>query len=410
MLKQTWQMIGVGFVNWPDSELIVITVRPKAELLLIVRRERGIKETGRSCAMQIGQIIRKYRRMKNMTQEEMANRLGVTAPAVNKWEKGNSLPDITLLAPIARLLGISLETLLSFREELTREEIQDIVYTVDSMLREKTYQEAFAWAKDKLEQYPNCEDLMLEAAVLLQAGRMKQDRDGGKERGEDFEDGNSSEYDRLIAQWFLRALESGQEQIRTLAANSLFSFYLNQGRYDKAEGCLAYLSDQNPERKRKQALIYHKTGRREEAYKAYEELLFSIYQTANPVFNSLYLLAQEDGNVDKARMMVEKQSALAGIFEMGEYYETIGKLELSADRKDAEVCVALMKTLLSSLDDMDHFTRSPLYEHMAFQTIRKEFVGQLRDDLLKAFKDEETYGFLKGNKEWEKLISGYCSS
>ena len=77
--------------------------------------------------MQIGQIIRKYRKDKNMTQEEMANRLGVTAPAVNKWENENSLPDIMLLAPIARLLGISLDTLLAFREELTKEEVNGII-------------------------------------------------------------------------------------------------------------------------------------------------------------------------------------------------------------------------------------------------------------------------------------------
>ena len=58
--------------------------------------------------MQIGKTIRKYRKEKGMTQEEMANRLGVTTPAVNKWENENSYPDITLLAPIARLLGILL--------------------------------------------------------------------------------------------------------------------------------------------------------------------------------------------------------------------------------------------------------------------------------------------------------------
>ena len=56
--------------------------------------------------MQIGETIRKYRKEKSMTQEEMAKRLGVTPPAVNKWENGNSFPDIMLLAPIARLLGI----------------------------------------------------------------------------------------------------------------------------------------------------------------------------------------------------------------------------------------------------------------------------------------------------------------
>ena len=54
--------------------------------------------------MKIGQVIRKYRIEAGLTQKEMANRLGVTTPAVNKWEKGSSNPDIELLVPIARLL------------------------------------------------------------------------------------------------------------------------------------------------------------------------------------------------------------------------------------------------------------------------------------------------------------------
>lgn len=41
--------------------------------------------------MQIGEVIRTYRKKQNLTQEEMAKRLGVTAPAVNKWENGDSL-------------------------------------------------------------------------------------------------------------------------------------------------------------------------------------------------------------------------------------------------------------------------------------------------------------------------------
>ena len=56
--------------------------------------------------MTIGKVIRKYRKLANLTQEEMAVRLGVTAPAVNKWENENSCPDITLLAPIARYAAV----------------------------------------------------------------------------------------------------------------------------------------------------------------------------------------------------------------------------------------------------------------------------------------------------------------
>ncbi len=40
--------------------------------------------------MMIGQIIRKYRKIKGLTQQEMAQRLGVSTPAVNKWENGLS--------------------------------------------------------------------------------------------------------------------------------------------------------------------------------------------------------------------------------------------------------------------------------------------------------------------------------
>ena len=84
--------------------------------------------------MKIGEIIRKYRKERNLTQEEVAGRLGVTAPAVNKWEKGVSMPDITLLAPIARLLNITLETLLSFQEDLTAEEIGEIIKELDQKM------------------------------------------------------------------------------------------------------------------------------------------------------------------------------------------------------------------------------------------------------------------------------------
>ena len=117
--------------------------------------------------MEIGEVIRRYRKRKNMTQEEMADRLGVSGPAVNKWEKGNSFPDITLLAPIARLLDITPDVLLSFREEMTRDEINGLVAQADRMLLEGSFKEAFLWAKGKVEQYPDCEELMLNMAAVF---------------------------------------------------------------------------------------------------------------------------------------------------------------------------------------------------------------------------------------------------
>ena len=222
--------------------------------------------------MDIGQIIREYRKNKGITQEEMANRLGVTAPAVNKWENGNSQPDIMLLAPIARLLNITLDTLLSFEEELTEEEINNIIYEMNGKLKEESYEKAFNWAKEKIEQYPNCEQLIWQVAIVLDAWRLTKNIP------------DAEKYEDYINRCYERALESVDENTRNRAADSLFGFYSRKEEYEKAEEYLKYFSIQNPERKRKQAFIYSKTNRIHEAYKSYEELLFSGYNMMSMVF------------------------------------------------------------------------------------------------------------------------------
>ena len=60
--------------------------------------------------MKINEMIRTRRKEMNLTQEQVASRLGVSAPAVHKWETGSSYPDITLLPALARLLGTDLNT------------------------------------------------------------------------------------------------------------------------------------------------------------------------------------------------------------------------------------------------------------------------------------------------------------
>ena len=74
--------------------------------------------------MKLNEQIREHRKKVGLTQEQVANYLGVSTPAVNKWESGSTYPDITLLAALARLLKIDLNVLFSFHEELTDSEIQ----------------------------------------------------------------------------------------------------------------------------------------------------------------------------------------------------------------------------------------------------------------------------------------------
>lgn len=61
----------------------------------------------------IGEVICKSRQNQKMTQEEFASRLGVTPQAVSKWERGTSLPDVTLIAGICEILKIHSDVLLN---------------------------------------------------------------------------------------------------------------------------------------------------------------------------------------------------------------------------------------------------------------------------------------------------------
>ena len=68
-------------------------------------------------------VIQEQRKLLGLTQEQVADYLGVSTPAVSKWEKGITSPDIGLLPPLARLLKIDLNTLFCFSEDLSEQEI-----------------------------------------------------------------------------------------------------------------------------------------------------------------------------------------------------------------------------------------------------------------------------------------------
>lgn len=67
-------------------------------------------------AESIGEIICQNRQNRKMTQEEFAYRLGVTPQAVSKWERGNGLPDISLIEGICTILQISANVLLGISQ------------------------------------------------------------------------------------------------------------------------------------------------------------------------------------------------------------------------------------------------------------------------------------------------------
>ena len=85
--------------------------------------------------IKIGKFIADNRKKKKMTQEQLAEKLGVTSKTISRWENGNYMPDISLLKPLSIELDVSLNDLLS-GERIEKEQYQEkleenILNTID---------------------------------------------------------------------------------------------------------------------------------------------------------------------------------------------------------------------------------------------------------------------------------------
>ena len=86
----------------------------------------------------------------------MAACLGVTAPAVNKWESGASLPDLALLLPLSRLLETDPNTLLGFHGDLTKEEAMLYINEIAQTAKDKGMEETLSLIRKRVREYPSC--------------------------------------------------------------------------------------------------------------------------------------------------------------------------------------------------------------------------------------------------------------
>lgn len=339
--------------------------------------------------MNLGEVIRTYRRKKQMTQEDMARCLGVTTPAVNKWEKGVSFPDISLLAPIARLLGISTDTLLSYKAELTDTDVSQMVETCYSIMKGEGYDAAFSWAEGRIQEYPNCENLVLSLATILDGYRNML----GVEDPE--------QYDGKILDLYHRLLLSADSRVAQSAAAALFHDAVRKKEYEKAQRYLDRIPQQQFNPRRGQALLMQKQGKQEEAYRLYEQLIFDGYSSISVALAGVLELAFTDEDWDKAEYIAKKQKQMAHILEMGRYMEISYELGLAIRRKDSKRTIRVLEEIIHSIREIDGFRKSRLYEHMQFSDAG---IGQTVFMLKKGMETDPEMDFVRDDARYQGLM------
>lgn len=177
---------------------------------------------------QFSNMMKSLRRKRNLTQEQIAEALGVSGQAVSKWETGTSYPDISLLPVLADYFGVSVDCLLGHDMTKQTEEIENVLAQADQMFSESRYVAAVPLLREALVKHPGNEKLMYHLAWAL-SGTLSEAKD-------------YDSYEEAILLYHRILDISTDTAMRTKVTRDLIYRYATKEDYDKA----MFFADQLP--------------------------------------------------------------------------------------------------------------------------------------------------------------------
>lgn len=117
--------------------------------------------------LQIGKALRRLRRERNLTQEEVAAHLGISFQAVSKWERGDGLPDIAILPAISRYFDVSLDDLFDMNGLAVSEAFDSINRQWEENNKAGLHRENVLLMNAALKEHPNNALLLVQLSTSL---------------------------------------------------------------------------------------------------------------------------------------------------------------------------------------------------------------------------------------------------
>lgn len=167
----------------------------------------------------IGDNLKRLRLQKGLTQEQLAEILGVSAQAVSRWENNTSYPDITLLPGLAIFYNTSVDAIVGMDDIRKEETLRKIHGEINELVTKSQATEAIVLIRDSLKIYPNDSGLLMSLGETL---------------------AHQSDEAISIAQRILQSNDVSTKAKGTTSANLLF-LYLRSGMHDKANALIRSL-------------------------------------------------------------------------------------------------------------------------------------------------------------------------
>lgn len=115
----------------------------------------------------LSENLRRLRAERGIKQEELAKHIGISVQSVSKWERGETLPDITLLPKIAEFYSVSADELLGTGKSRREREIGEFKTDWDSLALQRYYAARLALAEKMYADYPNEPEVLRRLMVSL---------------------------------------------------------------------------------------------------------------------------------------------------------------------------------------------------------------------------------------------------
>lgn len=114
--------------------------------------------------VKLSENIKKFRKERKMTQEQLAEAMGVSVSAVYKWESNQSVPDIHLILGMAELFHTSTDVLLGY--EWRSNHVREVLERIITLKKAEDYEKATAEVEKALKNYPNNFDIVYQSALV----------------------------------------------------------------------------------------------------------------------------------------------------------------------------------------------------------------------------------------------------
>lgn len=244
-----------------------------------------------------------------MTQSRLADVLGVSVAAVSKWETGRAYPDITLLSPIARHLGCSVDGLLGCDAILSEERVMEICSRCSALFESRGYESAVRLCEDAVREQPGNPLLMLRLANVLMTHLScvgtETDADDLTERA---------------AGLLREAVRSDAAWIRDAAWQGLCVLFLRQARYTEALEALNEIPASVVDPEQMRVSVYYAMDEHEKARIAALRMLVTHIGACDAALTTLAKVARRKRDYTQALRMIKLNLRLSGMFDRDRLY------------------------------------------------------------------------------------------